>query len=208
LSDNFRCPYAAVGFSDFWRRWHITLSSWLRDYLYISLGGNRTGIARTYVNLMLTMLLGGLWHGASWTFVVWGALHGLYLVVERVARKSGRAQAANRGRGARFLLSLGTFLVVTVTWVFFRAENFEVALQILHAMTGSAPTGLIDQFTIISVITVVAGMLIAQGLLRNADLERTITELPLWVRGGGIAFFILCILLSPGDDRAFIYFQF
>jgi alginate O-acetyltransferase complex protein AlgI len=83
LPDNFRCPYAAIGFSDFWRRWHISLSTWLRDYLYIPIGGNRKGNLRTYANLMTTMLLGGLWHGASWTFVVWGGLHGLYLAAER-----------------------------------------------------------------------------------------------------------------------------
>ena len=87
LPENFRYPYAAIGFSDFWRRWHITLSSWLRDYLYIPIGGNRKGEVRTYVNLMITMLLGGLWHGASWTFVVWGALHGTYLCVERLIRE-------------------------------------------------------------------------------------------------------------------------
>src|SRR5262252_6385432 len=83
LKDNFRFPYAAIGFSDFWRRWHISLSTFLRDYLYIPLGGNRIGPVRTYVNLMLTMLIGGLWHGASWTFVVWGGLHGAYLIGER-----------------------------------------------------------------------------------------------------------------------------
>src|SRR5882762_3505074 len=87
LPENFRYPYAALGFSDFWRRWHMTLSAWLRDYLYIPLGGNRKGEARTYVNLMITMLLGGLWHGASWTFVVWGALHGTYLCAERLVKE-------------------------------------------------------------------------------------------------------------------------
>src|SRR6185295_5324294 len=86
MPDNFRFPYAAVGFSDFWRRWHITLSAWLRDYLYIPLGGNRHGPARTYFALMATMLLGGLWHGASWTFVAWGGLHGTYLSAERFLR--------------------------------------------------------------------------------------------------------------------------
>ena len=86
LPENFRYPYGAVGFSDFWRRWHITLSAWLRDYLYIPLGGNRKGEARTYINLMITMLLGGLWHGASWTFVAWGGLHGIYLWVEKFVR--------------------------------------------------------------------------------------------------------------------------
>ena len=87
LPDNFRYPYAAIGFSDFWNRWHISLSTWLRDYLYIPLGGNRHGITRMYVALMLTMLLGGLWHGAAWTFVIWGALHGTYLIVEKLLKK-------------------------------------------------------------------------------------------------------------------------
>ena len=86
LPDNFRYPYASIGFSELWKRWHISLSSWLRDYLYIPLGGNRYGITRMYIALMLTMLLGGLWHGAAWTFVVWGALHGIYLVVERLLK--------------------------------------------------------------------------------------------------------------------------
>ena len=88
LIDNFRYPYASIGFSDFWRRWHISLSTWLRDYLYVPLGGNRKGPGRTYVNLLLTMLLGGLWHGAAWTFVVWGGLHGLFLV-GRAAHEAG-----------------------------------------------------------------------------------------------------------------------
>ena len=100
MPDNFRFPYAAVGFSDFWRRWHITLSSWLRDYLYIPLGGNRHGARRTYAALMTTMLLGGLWHGANWTFVAWGGLHGLYLSVERVLR-ARFAQLSPRTAGLR-----------------------------------------------------------------------------------------------------------
>ena len=105
MPDNFRFPYAAVGFSDFWRRWHITLSSWLRDYLYIPLGGNRHGPARTYTALMGTMLLGGLWHGAAWTFVVWGGLHGLYLAVERwlqgaLLGLAARARVDRRARAA------------------------------------------------------------------------------------------------------------
>ena len=130
MPDNFRFPYAAVGFSDFWRRWHITLSSWLRDYLYIPLGGNRHGQARTYTALMGTMLLGGLWHGAAWTFVVWGGLHGT------VSR--GRALAARRaspaGRRARrrsFALGLLTYVLVNITWVFFRAKTFTGAATML-----------------------------------------------------------------------------
>src|SRR5947208_799202 len=122
MPDNFRFPYAAVGFSDFWRRWHITLSAWLRDYLYIPLGGNKHGPARTYTALMGTMLLGGLWHGASWTFVAWGGLHGLYLAVERWLR--GRFGGWKPGPGSIVALGLLTYLLVNVTWVFFRSKTF------------------------------------------------------------------------------------
>src|SRR5690349_6607899 len=122
MPDNFRFPYAAIGFSDFWRRWHITLSSWLRDYLYIPLGGNRHGEARTYFALLATMLLGGLWHGASWTFVAWGGLHGIYLAAERRLR----AHFAGYRPGPIALLALGllTWTLVNITWVFFRAKGF------------------------------------------------------------------------------------
>ena len=128
LPDNFRYPYASIGFSDLWRRWHITLSSWLRDYLYIPLGGNRKGPRRTYINLLLTMLLGGLWHGAAWTFVVWGALHGTYLLVERFLRDkiTIRVTATNG-----IFLALGTYFLVNITWVFFRAGDFTTAMKML-----------------------------------------------------------------------------
>ena len=123
MPDNFRFPYAAVGFSDFWRRWHITLSCWLRDYLYIPLGGNRHGPARTYTALMGTMLLGGLWHGAAWTFVVWGGLHGLYLAGERWLR--GSFAGLKPGPAAMLSRSaLLTYMLINITWVFFRAKDF------------------------------------------------------------------------------------
>jgi alginate O-acetyltransferase complex protein AlgI len=126
LNDNFRFPYSAIGFSDFWQRWHISLSSWLRDYLYIPLGGNRSGPVRTHTNLMITMLLGGLWHGASWRFVAWGALLGLYLAGERVVRhmvgRSGKRDLQMNGL-AQVLLMLLTFGLVCLTWVFFRAAS-------------------------------------------------------------------------------------
>lgn len=132
LPDNFRYPYAAVGFSDFWRRWHITLSTWLRDYLYIPLGGNRNGATRTYVNLMITMLLGGLWHGAAWTFVFWGFLHGLYLGVERFLRQRISIQWTTWNT---LLAALATYFLVNITWVFFRAESFGKAAELLSAMS-------------------------------------------------------------------------
>jgi len=131
---NFFSPYKARNMIDFWRRWHITLSRFLRDYLYISLGGNRRGPARRFLNLFLTMLLGGLWHGAGWTFVVWGALHGTYLIVNHAWRAWVPPRPGNMGTKA---LSWGvTFLAVVVAWVFFRAADFQSALLVLGGMSG------------------------------------------------------------------------
>ncbi len=130
---NFDSPYKAANIMDFWRRWHITLSRFLRDYLYIPLGGNRKGKTRRYANLMATMVLGGLWHGAGWTFVFWGALHGLYLMINHAWR--GR-RAAKSGSGGRFWPRALTFLAVVLAWVFFRAETFGGALSMLQGMAG------------------------------------------------------------------------
>ena len=140
LPINFFSPYKARNISDFWRRWHITLSRFLRDYLYIPLGGNRRGRNRRYLNLMVTMLLGGLWHGAGWTFVVWGALHGAYLGIA-LAWPSIRAGLRLPRLPERLagLVAWGlTFLAVVVGWVFFRAESFDAAGRILAGMTGLA----------------------------------------------------------------------
>lgn len=129
--ENFNAPYLARSIQDFWRRWHISLSTWLRDYLYISLGGNRGGAWRTYRNLLLTMLLGGLWHGASWNFVIWGALHGTWLLAERAwtARFPRGEQADGFVRAT--VSTLAVFHGVCVTWVFFRAETFADATAVL-----------------------------------------------------------------------------
>ena len=140
LPMNFHSPYKARNIADFWRRWHMTLSRFLRDYLYIPLGGNRKGSARQHVNLMLTMLLGGLWHGAGWTFVVWGGLHGLYLTVfhawRRHVGRAGWSMPAALRSLASALSWLLTFLLVVVAWVFFRADSFTAATSILQSMAG------------------------------------------------------------------------
>src|SRR5678815_3735682 len=136
LKDNFRFPYAAVGFSDFWRRWHISLSTFLRDYLYIPIGGNRGGAARAMINLMIVMFIGGLWHGAAWTFVVWGLLHGSYLVVERVVRGMFEHKQWANNLGTRLLAGFATYGAVCIAWVFFRASDFTVATRMLHGMFG------------------------------------------------------------------------
>jgi D-alanyl-lipoteichoic acid acyltransferase DltB (MBOAT superfamily) len=136
---NFHSPYKATSIIDFWRRWHMTLSRFLRDYLYIPLGGNRHGPARRYLNLFATMLLGGLWHGAAWNFVVWGALHGFYLFVNHAWRALLKAlglESLARVRVYRVAAGLLTFLAVLVGWVFFRAADLATALAILASMAG------------------------------------------------------------------------
>src|SRR6184192_344618 len=126
LKDNFRFPYAAIGFSDFWRRWHISLSTFLRDYLYIPLGGNRVGWTRAAINLVIVMFLGGLWHGAAWTFVVWGLLHGSYLVIEHASRALVGERAWTGNFAVKLLLGFVTYGAVCLAWVFFRASDFKI----------------------------------------------------------------------------------
>src|ERR1700751_1791312 len=171
MPDNFRFPYAAVGFSDFLRRWHITLSSWLRDYLYIPLGGNRHGARRTYLGLMGTMLLGGLWHGASWAFVAWGGLHGLYLAVGRWLR----APFSNYRPGPVAFVALGllAYTLVNLTWVFFRANTFGKAWAVLCGMLGlnGGAKPILETFYIVSVGAIVGGLVLAHWLMRGRTLE-------------------------------------
>ena len=231
LPQNFVYPYAAIGFSDFWRRWHVTLSAWLRDYLYIPLGGNREGKFRTYINIMITMLIGGLWHGANWTFVAWGGLHGVYLWVEKAIRDS-RAKisaaptdgspapviaTASFGpdltgkRPAGFLYALLTFLLICVTWVFFRSPTFTEAWRLLHSMIGQAPPSgppLLATATIIKVGVVIGLMLIFHWVMRNTTVLKTTGKMPWWLVSIVWAGMLILVILSQGTSKAFIYFQF
>jgi alginate O-acetyltransferase complex protein AlgI len=152
FAKNFDSPYRATSITDFWRRWHISLSSWLRDYLYVPLGGNRKGPRRTYVNLFIVMLLGGLWHGAAWNFVVWGGLHGVLLAGERLRRDKAKLQTPNAKEDESSTFGVGswkfgvgsflplqtaaTFLLVLITWVFFRAADLPSAMRYLGDMAG------------------------------------------------------------------------
>ncbi len=208
MPDNFRFPYAAVGFSDFWRRWHITLSSWLRDYLYIPLGGNRHGARRTYAALMTTMLLGGLWHGANWTFVAWGGLHGLYLSLERVLR----ARFANYRPGPLAFAALGilTYTLVNVTWVFFRAKTFTKAWSVLRGMAGgnAGAEPLLSTFNLTLVTVIIASILTTHWYMRKRTLEAVLARMPApWI-GVLWGVMLFAIVAAQGDGSAFIYFQF
>lgn len=210
MIDNFRYPYAAIGFSDFWRRWHISLSTWLRDYLYIPLGGNRKGPARTYVNLMVTMLLGGLWHGASWTFVVWGGLHGIYLAVERLLQQRMGASPVWSTTPMRIILAVLTYLLVNITWVFFRAQDFATAARMLKSMLLIDRTGapLLSGWLVISASVTIGTMLVIHWLMRDRDLHQVAQRLPAALVGVIWGIMLFLIAITQGGSNAFIYFQF
>lgn len=210
LPDNFRYPYAAIGFSDFWRRWHISLSSWLRDYLYVPLGGNRKGNWRTYANLMTTMLLGGLWHGASWTFVVWGGLHGAFLAIERWLKpRLGDAALLQRWL-PQLLLGLLTYALINITWVFFRAQDFATAWRLLASMLGLHADGkaVLASIDIVQVCVVIGAMLATHAYMRERQLHAVVAAAPRAVVGIVWGTMLWLILITQGQSNAFIYFQF
>ena len=204
---NFNAPYKAIDIQDFWRRWHISLSTWLRDYLYIPLGGNRKGSGRTYVNLMITMLLGGLWHGASWTFVVWGGLHGAALAVTRAFQRWRRRPEAPSTTN-RLVGWVLTFHFVCAAWIFFRAETFQKAASVFVQM------GTLTTFHP-NLPTSVVGVLLL-GLLSHWVPERlyersrdAFIEMP--APAQGVVLFAIGLGLremASADAVPFVYFQF
>ena len=201
---NFNSPYRALNVTDYWRRWHMTLSRFLRDYLYIPLGGNRLGEQRRYLNLMLTMLLGGLWHGAGWNFFIWGGLHGLYLCANHVWQ-AWRGTAANSlvGKGYAKGLSTGfttalswaiTFLAVVIAWVFFRARTAEGAWQMLGGLFGVAAG---------------SSAYASPGILRLMDLPLLVGEQQLLLIGGGAVALALAVALGlPNVPQLFGYREY
>lgn len=210
LPDNFRYPYASIGFSDFWRRWHISLSSWLRDYLYFPLGGNRKGNLRTYANLMTTMLLGGLWHGASWTFVVWGGLHGFYLAAERWLKKRVGDWPVWSTKGMQIALAVLTYVLVNITWVFFRAEDFATAWRMIDTMVTFNMDGqvVLPPILIIQTVVTISTMLVAHWYMRDRKLDEVIGSMPAWLVGLVWGVLLTLIVITQGGSAAFIYFQF
>src|SRR2546428_6751151 len=210
LKDNFRFPYAAIGFSDFWRRWHISPSTFLRDYLYIPLGGNRVGWARAAINLVIVMLLGGLWHGAAWTFVVWGLLHGFYLVIEHASRALVGERTWSDAFAVKFLLGLVTYIAVCVAWVFFRASDFTIATRMLRGMFGGHPHGdaILATREMLQIGIVTFFMMLAHWSLRETNVESAVTSLPRWIVTAVWPLMACAIILTQGSSHAFIYFQF
>ncbi|MDC0411304.1 MBOAT family protein, partial [Luminiphilus sp.] len=212
LPVNFQSPYAAIGFSDFWRRWHISLSSWLRDYLYIPLGGNRGSGLTTARNLMITMLLGGLWHGAAWTFVVWGLLHGLFLLLERGVRQLASTRSLAPPAVTKSLAWCVTFIAVVTAWVFFRAEDLGVAVAMITTMFSLSSFALADLWSIdfeswLSGLIFVA-LLVQQLITRDRPLQALLEQLSWPLLGGMLGVMLFLISTTTGQTNAFIYFQF
>ncbi len=206
LMRNFRHPYFAHSPSDFWRRWHISLSTWLRDYVYIPLGGNRRGEGRTHVNLMATMLLGGLWHGASWNFVFWGGLHGIYLAVHRVLRS--RWALPERGPAGVVATGASVFLTCTLanaTWLFFRASDWETTRSFVNGLLAGTGGG---EAMALSVVVLVLLLLSLDLPQHRTDDEFCFLRLPPVPRGLAAGVAIVLLIMSGRTGAPFIYFQF
>ncbi len=209
LMENFQAPYLSRNITEFWRRWHISLSQWLRDYLYISLGGNRKGKIRTLVNLMLTMLLGGLWHGASWTYVVWGGLHGVYLVIHRMISSLSVPRASSSVVFRFFTMVCGvvfTFHLVSVTWVFFRAESMSQSLVYFEGLL-SFRGGLDIKSLALPVLLVVLLAPLEWIQYRKSEVT-DLGSFPLPMRSMVYTMMLISIVMQSGNEIPFIYFQF
>ncbi|HWQ24997.1 MAG TPA: MBOAT family O-acyltransferase, partial [Gaiellaceae bacterium] len=202
-------PYSATSLSDFWRRWHMTLSRWLRDYLYIPLGGNRGGRLLTYRNLMLTMLLGGLWHGAGWTFVAWGGIHGAALVVERFWReRPGRVLRASTP-WRRVWQRLATFHVVCFAWIFFRADSFADAWSVLVrlATAWGEPAPLVTGGVLAAIALGVGSQYVPSRW--PLALTARFSRLPIPAQAAVLsAVLLVTSVLGPEGVAPFIYFRF
>jgi D-alanyl-lipoteichoic acid acyltransferase DltB (MBOAT superfamily) len=207
FSPNFDMPYISASIQDFWRRWHISLSTWLRDYLYIPLGGNRRGSARTYVNLLLTMLLGGLWHGASWNFVIWGGLHGAWLAMEKLVRSIKKTPSWVFGlSGFRLSRNFRRVLVfngVCFAWIFFRAATLhDAALIIGRVFAWSPGLSIVQDFTFFKFLLIMClgggyFALIKQAMLKPRALAWAASTLG-----------VLLVILFGAEGKEFIYFVF
>ena len=205
---NFDSPYRASSIQDFWRRWHITLSSWLRDYLYIPLGGNRRGTLFTYRNLALTMVLGGLWHGAAWNFVIWGAIHGGVLAIERWLSSVWRPL----GLPAPFVTAgrwFVTFHVVCLAWIFFRAPDVGLAFDVIGRIVagGTGSSSVISVLLVAVVVGMIATQLVPARL--GAGLGDRFAAMPVVVQSLSLALVLTAIdVFGPVGVAPFIYFQF
>jgi alginate O-acetyltransferase complex protein AlgI len=212
LTNNFNMPYQSANVSEFWRRWHISLSNWLRDYLFIPLGGSRGGVWRTCRNLLITMTLGGLWHGANWTFILWGVLHGTLLIVHRFfqalcERLPWLQRALRTLPGRTFCVGL-TFLSVSLLWVLFREPTMGQAWAFYGSLLGGGQR-LAWPVTRTPILVATLALLVCHVLGQKNRWKTIADRLPAPLLAGVYAAMLLvALLLAPGTEKPFIYFQF
>lgn len=212
---NFNRPYFAKSVSEFWKRWHISLSTWFKDYLYISLGGNKVSIPRWYFNLFIVFVVSGFWHGANWTFIIWGALNGMYLIVaiknQGISKKIFESlKFKSNSLLLRVIQTSVTFILICIAWVFFRSENATVAVDIISKIfrfNGDIYLGAMPQF-ICSIIAIV--MLIIIELKAEIRKEMLLKYIPYWLKEQVtyLALILSILLIGVFDGGQFIYFQF
>ena len=213
---NFDAPYKSATITEFWRRWHISLSSWLRDYLYISLGGNRRGTARTYLNLIITMVLGGLWHGAAVRFILWGALHGVALALHKMWLSVvpwAKAKGADMNPLMRVLGIILTFHVVCLGWLLFRAEDMNTVHLMLYQIFHSFNTSIIPQFVLgykeVMAFIVLGYFMHFMPSKIDSDLQHKVGEASFWWQVAMLVAVVWCVMqIKSSSIQPFIYFQF
>jgi alginate O-acetyltransferase complex protein AlgI len=209
---NFRAPFASIGFRDVWQRWHITLVAWMRDYVFNPLGGVYKGYIRAAVNVMIVMLLIGLWHGATVSFLTFGFLHGMFLIGETLAQRTRlRSMRLWRGRLGKLFLWAVTMVLCLIAFVFYRAASVEQARWMLVSMFGAVDTSssfrLSDENFLI-VLVIAECLVIAHGLCRNTRLEAIAVRVPWWSVSVALVLMLVAIILSSGESQGFLYFQY
>lgn len=206
IMDNFNTPYLSKSITEFWNRWHISLSTWFKDYLYIPLGGNRVSWQRWCLNIMIVFMVSGLWHGASWTFVAWGALHGVMLVIERFTRHV--IGTFETKRWLHPLLIIKTFFITSLIWIFFRAESFQKAKDIFKILIDGNPKGTNEAGIVVAAIAALA-IITADVLLYGNRIDRVLGKQSAFVRWLVYGLLLFSVLALSGAKKfSFIYFQF
>ncbi|MBL7910613.1 MAG: MBOAT family protein [Bacteroidia bacterium] len=208
IMNNFKTPYLAKSVSEFWSRWHISLSTWFRDYLYIPLGGNRVKIPRWSINILIVFMISGLWHGASWTFVVWGALHGIMLLLERYFSMLFKFEIKKEWNTLNVFLTVKTFVVTSFIWIFFRAESFQNAKDMLKALMRNQNVYPL-QLGMLMPVVVTALMIMMDLFLYNSRFDAKLNTFKTPYRWAFYTVLLFCLMALSGTQKfTFIYFQF
>ena len=208
IMDNFKTPYLSKSVSEFWSRWHISLSTWFRDYLYIPLGGNRVTLTKWSINVLIVFMLSGLWHGASWTFVAWGALHGAMLLLERYFSGNFNFKIKEKWSFLNVLLVIKTFVITSFIWIFFRAKDFANAKDVIKSMlyNWQIPQANVDfRLPVVGVLVV----LLSDIFIYNSRIDTRLTNVRPYYRWSIYTLLLFGLLALSGTQKlAFIYFQF